>query len=385
MKFAAALVMLGLSIGLASCGGDAQPGSGAQTANNDTHNLFGPTRASAQPQVAGAPKTASGKPAPRGDTPPPDAQFMIYCDVVRGPGHVQRSMELKQQLARETGRQEWHIIHAGDESSLYFGYYRTFEDVQRDPQETARAQNDRKYIESLRDGVGERRFKGSMFVPVASPDPEAPSEWNLANAPATAYWSLQVAAYQSSPDRKRAAVESVRDMRAHGIDAYYFHGDTISSVCVGLWPRSAVREQDVRDDAHTTDPNQPIMVLSDKAPAGIDPITYKDGKRVLIVAPKLEIIDKTMQAAIAQYPYHALNGEYHGKVANGQTIADPSFLVIVPHDPNSYSSASGKGQGVSTDDAVRSGANDAAAAIFEQQQPAQPQQQPGRLRSIGER
>jgi hypothetical protein len=381
MKYAAALLMLGLSVGLTSCGGDAQPSS-------DTRGAFGPVHATgAQPQAANTSKPVAPKSgAPRGDTPPADAQFMIYCDVVRGPGHVQRSMELKQQLARETGRQEWHIIHSNDESSIYFGYYRTFEDNDRDPQEVRRAQADRKFIEALRDPLNDRRFKASMFVPVGSPDPQAPAEWNLANAPATAYWSLQVAAYQGSPDRKRAAVESVRDMRSHGIDAYYFHGDTISSVCVGTWPRSAVREQDVRDDAHTADPTQTIIVLTDKAPVGINPEMYKDGKRALIVAPRLDIVDKSMLAAIAQYPYHAVNGEYHGKVANGQTIADPSFLVIVPHDPNSYASTgSEKDPAAGSDDATKSSANDAADKIFEQQQPAQPQQQPGKLRSIGER
>ena len=383
MKFAAALVMLGMSIGLVSCGGDAQPSS-------DTHNILGPTHPTGvQSQLSNAPKPGpANTAAPRGETPPADAQYMIYCDVVRGPGHIQRAMELKQQLIRDTKRQNWHIIHSTDESTIYFGYYRTFEDADHDPQEVARAQADRRFIEGIMDGVGERRFKGSMFVPVASPDPEAPSEWNLANAPATGYWSLQVAAYQSSPDRKRAAVESVRDMRAHGIQAYYFHGDTISSVCVGLWPRSAIREQDVRADAHTADPTQPIIVLSDKAPTGIDPIAYKEGRRALIVAPRLDIVDESLKAAIAQYPYHAVNGEYRGKVANGQTIPDPSFLVIVPHDPNSYSSTSGADNGNATDEAVKSGANDPAALIFDQQEPApqpQQQQQPGKLRSIGER
>ena len=67
----------------------------------------------------------------------------------------------------------------------------------------------------------------SLIVPIDSPDPVAPPEWNLANA--KGYWSLQIAAYKDSPKRKEAAVEAVREARKNGVEAYYYHGETTSS------------------------------------------------------------------------------------------------------------------------------------------------------------
>jgi hypothetical protein len=193
-----------------------------------------------------------------------------------------------------------------------------------------------------------------------------------------------VAAYQGSPERKRFAVDAVRAFRSHGIPAYYYHGETISSVCIGTWPRSAVKEQGVRDDAHTVDPSQPILVLADKAPPGINPELHDaDGKKVLIVAPRLEILDPSMLETIGKYPRHSVNGEDHAKIADGQQVFDPSFLVEIHHE--AYAGAAGpEDRAVQMRDAVRAAADDAAAALLDQQ-PATAQPQPARLRSIGDK
>ncbi|HEX4792536.1 MAG TPA: hypothetical protein VH370_02025 [Humisphaera sp.] len=383
MRILSALILLGICIGLVSCGGDAQPSSTSATV---AMNAPPPAPANLPGNKGPTPVTSAHvTKAADPDAPPADAQFMIYCGDVRGPDHVQRAIALKRELISETKRQAWHVLHSQDKSTLYFGYYRTFNDPQNDPEETARAQTDRHYIEGIKDGLGDRRFTSAMFEPVNSPDPEAPPEWNLANAPAESFWSLQIGAYQGSPERKQAAVEMVGDLRKAGYTAYYFHGDTISSVCVGTWPRSAVREQGMRDDAHTADPSQPLLVLSDKIPTGINPITYdKEGNRVLIEGLQLDIVDESMKKTIADFPYHFRNGQYMGKMANGTTVRDPSFLVYVPHDQATLSVGPINKEDA-TRDAVRSGAYDAAAAIVspqagQQQQPAQ--QQPAKLRSI---
>ena len=70
-------------------------------------------------------------------------------------------------------------------------------------------------IQSMADQSGNPLFPHSFFVEVTTPDPQAPAEWNLANA--NGYWSLQIAAYKDSPKRKQYAVEAVRERdRSHG-------------------------------------------------------------------------------------------------------------------------------------------------------------------------
>ena len=271
-------------------------------------------------------------------------------------------------MIRSSGLRNWHLIHTEAQSSLYFGYYRTFDDKEHDPREVARAQADLRRINELKDAQGDRLFRTSMFVPLSEPDPEAPPQWNLANAPADAYWSLQVAAYQGGSERKQYAVDGVREMRAHGIDAYYFHGDTISSVCIGAWPMDAVKRQDT-SDAKTADPNATIVVLGGTT-APISPDARdRDGRPLNVQAPKLEVLDPTMAKAIHDNPNHYFNGALYGKKArNGQEIPDPSFLVLVPHS-EATSAPLADGQ---TDFRNKSsaGVDQATDAIIERSSPA---------------
>ncbi|HEX5244341.1 MAG TPA: hypothetical protein VFW23_13845 [Tepidisphaeraceae bacterium] len=324
---------------------------------------------------------SSNAPTMKENVPPKDAQYTLFCEVYRGPGHVQKAMEAIRQLKILTKRDGWHALHGEDQSTVYYGYYSTYDDVLNNPAETKRAQEDRRMIENIRDELGNRRFPNVLFMAVDMPDPKAPPEWNLANAPANMFWSLQIAAYQGSPERKKYAVDGVTKLRALGIPAFYYHGDTISSVCVGEWPKSAVKQQDSRDDAHAVDPTQPIMVFSDQLPPDMSPEVYRNGQRVKVEAPKLEIEDPSLADMIKKFPTHAINGEEHARSGGGVTIKDPSFLVQVPHrggiealeqkDPNP----------------LQTNAPDAAAdAILNQQPAAQQPTQPGlgKLRSIGD-
>ena len=110
---------------------------------------------------------------------------------------------------------DWYLVHNEDESILCYGYYGEMTD--------AKAKADKKKIEGLLGVNGEPLFSGLVFQPVGSPDPDSPPEWNLANVPASKYWSLQVAAFRGFPERKKYAVEAVREARAQGVEAYYFH------------------------------------------------------------------------------------------------------------------------------------------------------------------
>ena len=81
------------------------------------------------------------------------------------------------------------------------------------------------------DANGTRLFPAVILTKLDTPDPSSPPEWDLTRA-AGAY-SLQIAVFKDSPERRAAAVEAVRAARAGGYDAYYYHGPTASSVCIG--------------------------------------------------------------------------------------------------------------------------------------------------------
>ena len=101
-------------------------------------------------------------------------------------------------------------------------------------------------------------------------------------------------------DRKQRAVQAVREARAQGIEAYYYHGDSISSVCVGAWPREAVKEQDSAV-AHSADPNATIFITDRPLPPTVNSdMRDREGNRLTVIAPKLEITDPGMAEAIPE-------------------------------------------------------------------------------------
>lgn len=375
MKLPGMLLMAVAALVTGSCTGNNPPPQ-----DNPSAGITAPAQEHSQTPVAKN-SVSSNAPAVKENVPPPDAQYTLFCEAYHGPGHVQKAMEAIRQLKILTKRDGWHALHGDDQSTVYYGYYSTYDDVLNNPAETKRAQDDRRLIENLRDQLGNRRFPNAIFMAVDMPDPKAPPEWNLANAPANMFWSLQIAAYQGSPERKKYAVDGVSKLRALGIPAFYYHGDTISSVCVGEWPKSAVKQQDSRDDAHAVDPSQPIMVFSDQLPPDMSPEVYRNGQRVKVEAPKLEIEDATLAEMIKKFPTHAINGEVHARSGGGVTIPDPSFLVQVPHR--------GGIEALEQKDAPANQTNapDAAAdAILNQQPAVQQPTQPGlgKLRSIGD-
>jgi hypothetical protein len=258
--------------------------------------------------------------------PPSDAQWTILCEVFTGSNHQFEAHLAKDFWTQQTNLSGFYVVHQQDQSTLYYGYYRSIADP-HDHKESDRAQADRQRIQQLVDPGGQRPFVGCVFVELVPKDPPAPAEWNLVNA--KGHWSLQIGVYEDDPHRKEAAVDSVKEMRAHGIEAYYYHGLTASSVCIGAWPEEAVK----KEQAHANDPNQPVLVSNAPLGAG-DAYLRSTGQHLQQVTPKIEIVDKNLQAMMVQYPYEAINGDMEIRDADGHLVkgATPSYLVEIPQN-----------------------------------------------------
>lgn len=291
--------------------------------------------------VASANQRPAHNPSDDVPIPPAGAQWTIFCDSVTGVGHIENADILKSRLIALTGMRDWYVIHSDKQSDIYFGYYRSLED----PAEKKRAETDRLRIASLTDRYGNHLVRGGLLQPINAPDPAAPVAWNLLNTPKNAYWTIEIATFSGNAKRKEAAVQMVRELREHGeTQAYYYHGPTVSSVCIGAWPREAVAEQgtgidnkgQTRDDAHTVNPEQPLFVFGGFAQAPpnvagriLEPGT---GKPMAVEGKRLDILDPNMKQKTVEYPDHYHNYELHA-VQNGDTsYPDSSVLVVIPHD-----------------------------------------------------
>lgn len=306
-------------------------------------------------QVTPAPNTAANQPVAKAApapmpkdalTPPADARYTLLIMELQGPDHVTRAQSLRDQLKETTHDNKWYIVHTTDKSTVYYGFYKDVDRASRDGQA---AQRDRDFLAGLKTATGDSPLETIHFVPVATSDPIAPTEWDLAKVGQSPehYWSLQVASYTEDgraehpgdvADRKTAAVESVKALRAQGIPAYYFHGPTISSVCIGIWPESAIKKQsggDAAGNAASISPNDDIYVTS-SLPENVKAIHTKDGKNVKILMPRVDVLDPTLLDTMKKFPYNSQNGYDHEHTytdpqTHKQSVyRDPSLLVQLP-------------------------------------------------------
>jgi hypothetical protein len=316
--------------------------------------------------------------------PPVDARLTLYCFPVTGINHVQQARTLKDQLVAQTGMKDFYIVHGETDSVLYYGYYKDFIG-DANPREKARADADRIKIATFRDRVGNQPFHGATFVSIDTPDPEGPPEWNLANTPADRMWSWQIAAYVDSFQRKQYAVDAVREARKQGIEAYYYHGENTSSVCIGAFPAEALKAQDSNVQNRAENSDAPLVVLPTPLPAGVNRDLYinQDGRRVRanVVVPRAEPQDPKLIEAMRTYPLHLINGEEIIRISKdprtGRETRKPeeAFLVRIKHE---------KDAGLAGSVGQQPGAGALDQRVLTPQQPTRSNSGAGGLRGIGE-
>jgi hypothetical protein len=280
-----------------------------------------------------------------------DARYTIFCVSIDGPGHVERAIKLKSELLRLTDLKDWHLLHQEGNSVLYYGRYRCFNDPS-DKAESERAQRDRAMIDSMTDQSGTRPFRQAVFVELESPDPMAPPEWNLANAPGV--WTLQIAAYKDSPERKQAALDTVKAAREQGIEAYVHHGPSVSSVCVGSWPQEAVI---IHDPFEQRNRDTAVSLIVTDRPLGIDLTNVRDNQNnpVQLMERRVEIRDESLLATMRQYPTHSVNGFEEVIVTTDPQTQQktrkpaPSFVVAIPKNQSSGSMLTDRQTGGASD------------------------------------
>jgi hypothetical protein len=195
-------------------------------------------------------------------------------------------------------------------------------------------------IESLRDATGARLFPRAVFAPINAPDPDAPPEWDLRSVDAKAYWTVQECAFTPPDLRKQAAIQRVRELRAAGFQAYYYHGTTISSVCIGLWPKEAVNfpeeDQVGVSERHMNDPSYRLIVDT----VGMSPDDLqkqlKGQRNVGVVRAVQDIKDESLRQMAIDFPHHVNYEpeflEFIDEKNQTITIPKPGIIVKVPHD-----------------------------------------------------
>jgi hypothetical protein len=125
-------------------------------------------------------------------------------------------------------------------------------------------------------------------------------------------------------------VDAVREARARGEEAYYYHGDNVSNVFIGAWPEEAVNEVRLDPDPGASKNGAgDVLVL----PPGMKPeagMRDRSGRRVRAVSQQLVAVDETLKQKIAQYPNMGVNGEFLVYKAHGKTRMEGSKVIRIP-------------------------------------------------------
>ena len=349
--------------GLYGCGADGTTPPTPQASAQQTLQPATPAKATAQNANAPAAALPSAM-NNAGPVMPEGAKYTIICTAFGGAGHVAEAKAAKDKLIAKTGRNEFYVIHEENLSTLYFGYYKAILRAEN-PAEAKRCDEDIAFVRSLTDSSGRKLFPRSLKEVLPVPDPAAPPEYDLAKIdrdkspddPARRYWSLAIAAYtvdaqptgiDAGKSRKQLAVETVLAARKQGIEAYYYNGENVSTVCIGAWPRSAVAEQQAGavDAKHNGDSDQAIVLSTVPLPPGMTEQLENSGRNVKVFQPKINVTDPSLLNAMKAYPQYYVNGAPQNNRMNdpatGQSVVkpQPTFLVEIPRLQPSAISAS---------------------------------------------
>jgi hypothetical protein len=175
-------------------------------------------------------------------------RWTILCLELEGPGAEATARQIAQVL-RRTPQIDARSIRVlpetdGAKANIYYGSY----ERRIDPRTGARSipaamERDMVLLKELADPDGLRYFLRARKVPFPSADVGRP-EWDLRRADGV--YTLQVAVYFNTDkmrQRKKAAAEKTRQLRARGLEAYYYHGPTRSLVTVGSFGEDALLDQ----------------------------------------------------------------------------------------------------------------------------------------------
>lgn len=249
------------------------------------------------------------------------ALWTIYCHSFSGPTRAQEAKATRDAMIVRSGMHGWYVIHQESESILFYGHYRSTDRSADDPADRKDAQQahaDLKKIQELQDSDQNRLFPLTVFIQTPQPGSEGPPEWDLRKTSADKVWTLYVGVYKDNPERKRACVQAVKALRDAGEEAYYYHDDSASIICLGAWPASAVKQPE-QAVASSRDPNEEVWVYNTPlAPKVPREFTTNDGRQVKIYDTTIKILDESLQRTIDLHPDFMTNG-----VVMAREVKDP--------------------------------------------------------------
>lgn len=253
------LAVILLAGGLVACSGSPSSG-GKPPSKEEGKDVFGkPTWSTSNDEIAGpnaptSPTTPGGRPN-AAMAPAAEARktWAILLGVMSGADAERQAMTLAAIARQEGGMNDAFLEKRGDGLAVLFGAY---EDPGSDE-----AKRDLAKARAVRIADGQPFASAIMAAPTVRGVAGSVPEYDLRNAKQfsrdAAKFTLQVGIYLRSDNRKpsadeitefrKAAEDAVRQLRAAGEEAFYYHGPEKSTITIGLFADERdVRIQEIR-------------------------------------------------------------------------------------------------------------------------------------------
>ncbi|MCE5326503.1 MAG: hypothetical protein LLG01_08810 [Planctomycetaceae bacterium] len=167
-------------------------------------------------------------------------EVTIVLGAVRGAEHSRQAAQWRGEIEQETG---WKNVFAVDQegfSQICWNKYPSIEAARGDLKKA------KEYVRS----DGTHRWKPFISAAIQQLPGKSvgPAEWDLTQQKDMYVYTIEVGVFYDVPEanytgRKNIAVEYCKQLRDDGLEAYYFHGPSQSSVTVGLFPRTSMQEK----------------------------------------------------------------------------------------------------------------------------------------------
>ena len=230
MKFTGALTIVLLGISLASCNENQPPTKaeaplqprsnalmqalqqGKTTYSSNINNASQvPARHELQMPGTALPTDGARASAEPAVQIPQGARWSLYCASVAGPNRIAKMTQMKAYLIAKSPFKDWYVVHNECRARC--------STVFTAPLRRATARGARTQI-GRRSRVGRMRPVTTRLRPASlrplPPLPPLPAEWNLANANARAYWSVQIAAFKDNAQASRRRSAWCRKLAIRG-------------------------------------------------------------------------------------------------------------------------------------------------------------------------
>ena len=79
-----------------------------------------------------------------------DALWAIYCRSFVGPTRAAEAKRMRDIMAQRTSMKQWHVIHLEEESTLYYGFYRSIQEDSPDSKDRRDAEKAKEDLKKVR-------------------------------------------------------------------------------------------------------------------------------------------------------------------------------------------------------------------------------------------